>query len=124
MTTETKTEYLLFNWRSGQTQAERLCAGLLLVAGYEKVRPQQPLGGPDGRKDLVCRRDGKMYVAAVFFPCTEQSRSDIRNKFLQDIEGGASRSSAMYAFLYLSQSALSSQRATAGFRGSLAILGS
>ena len=50
------TEQVLHSWRFGQTQAERLCAGLLIVEGFTSVDPQCPLGGPDGLKDLVCQK--------------------------------------------------------------------
>ena len=45
-------------WRSGPTQAERLAAALLRLEGYSDVGPQAPLGGPDGRADILCSRGG------------------------------------------------------------------
>jgi hypothetical protein len=62
------TEQVLRDWRFGSTQAERLCAALLDLEGYVDIDPQHPLGGPDDRKDVVCRRGRRKYVAAVYFP--------------------------------------------------------
>ncbi len=59
-----------------------------------------------------------------FTACVAPHGEDTENPGARSAEGeagGPSRSSAMYAFLFLSQIALSSQRAAAGFRGSLAI---
>jgi hypothetical protein len=85
------TEQALFNWRSGQTSAERLCGGLLLIEKFEDVDPQHPLGGPDGLKDVVCKRDSKTYVAACFFPPTPNSPAKVREKFVHDMKGAIER---------------------------------
>ncbi len=81
------TEQALQNWRYGQTQAERLSAGILVVEGFESVDPQAPLGGPDGIKDVVCKKDGQKWVAAAYFPTTLKTYDDIENKFLNDLKG-------------------------------------
>lgn len=64
------TEGALREWRYGQTQAERMVAGLLHLEGYEGVDPQHPLGGPDGLKDVLCRKDGALWIGAAYFPTT------------------------------------------------------
>ncbi len=81
------TELALRDWRYGQTQAERLCAGILSIEGFTSVDPQHPLGGPDGIKDVVCRRGLTTYVAAVYFPPLEHDFKDVRNKFTHDLTG-------------------------------------
>ena len=81
------TEQALIFRRLGQTQAERLCAGLLLVDGYREVDPQAPLGGPDGLKDVICTRGGRKFVAAVYFPSTAKRFSQIKQKFIDDFAG-------------------------------------
>ena len=48
------TTKLLDGWEYGQTPSERMCAELLKIEGYEEIQPQAPLGGPDGRKDILC----------------------------------------------------------------------
>lgn len=103
------TETALREWRYGQTQAERLCAALLHLESYEDVDPQHPLGGPDGLKDVSCRRDGKLWVAAAFFPPTTQDFHEIEAKFDHDLGGVARNHAAGFAFI-LNQPLTVSQR--------------
>jgi len=63
-----ETEMRLLFWRDGSTQAERLAAAALGLLGYEEIEPQSPLGGPDGKKDILCQKAGKRWIAAVHFP--------------------------------------------------------
>ena len=58
------TEWNLENWRKGQVAAERMCLQLLSMEGFTDLYPQCPLGGPDGRKDILCTKNGWEYVAA------------------------------------------------------------
>ena len=81
------TESVLKEWRFGSTQAERLCADLLHLEGYESVDPQHPLGGPDERKDIVCLKEGRRWTGAVYFPPTEPTFKDIKGKFEHDAKG-------------------------------------
>lgn len=81
------TELALENWRAGSTQAERLSTELLGLSGFKDVQPQAPLGGPDDRKDILCAKAGKTYVAAVYFPTSNKRFTSIKNKFLNDLEG-------------------------------------
>ena len=82
------TEQELLSWRYGQTQAERLVAGILHVERFEDVDPQHPLGGPDGIKDVLCTRAGALWVAAAYFPTGPQTFSAIANHPIL-IEGSA-----------------------------------
>lgn len=81
------TELHLINWRSGNVQAERLGAKILIMEGYESVDPQCPLGGPDGLKDIVCEKNGWKYVAACYFGIDQKKFKDIKEKFTHDLEG-------------------------------------
>ena len=81
------TESQLTEWRLGQVGAERLAAAILHLYGYENIDPQAPLGGPDDRKDILCNKGNSSYVAAAYFPTTEKSFNEIRDKFEHDIEG-------------------------------------
>src|SRR5580704_9939819 len=85
--TNMSTELVLRDWRRGQTTAERLCACVLQLCGYTDVDPQAPLGGPDGKKDIVAWRDGKKYVTAVYFPPTPSSFAKIKRKYQADLHG-------------------------------------
>jgi len=81
------TELRLSFWRDGQTKAERLAAAALRLSGYEEIDPQSPLGGPDGSKDLLCRKGGVSWVAAVHFPTGPVSFSATKKKFKSDLAG-------------------------------------
>lgn len=81
------TELHLINWRSGNTQAERLGAKILIMEGYESVDPQCPLGGPDGLKDIVCEKNGWKYIAACYFGIDQKEFKEIKEKFEHDLEG-------------------------------------
>lgn len=81
------TELHLINWRSGNVQAERLGAKILIMEGYESVDPQCPLGGPDGLKDIVCEKNGWKYIAACYFGIDQKEFKDVKEKFVHDLEG-------------------------------------
>jgi fido (protein-threonine AMPylation protein) len=106
------TEIYLLTWRGGPTQAERMVAALLRVEGYQNVEPQAPLGGPDGRADVLCDRGGYSYVAAAYFPPTNQEYDDIVEKFQHDIGGVVTRKRSAFAFF-------TNQRLTRGERKDL-----
>lgn len=106
------TELHLSMWRSGPTQAERLAAALLRLEGYTDVEPQAPLGGSDGRADILCSRGGYTYVAAVYFPPTEQTFNDVEKKFDHDLVGATCRRRNAFAFF-------TNQRLTRGDREAL-----
>src|SRR5262245_34123643 len=93
------TEASIRDWRYGQTQAERLCAAILHIEGFDGVDPQAPLGGPDGRKDLLCSREGKRWVAAAYFPPTPPNFSEVRQKFTDDFAGVAKNAAAGFVFI-------------------------
>jgi hypothetical protein len=68
----------LREWRYGSIQAERLAASVLRLEKYQNIEPQAPLGGGDGGTDILCDRGGRLWVAAVYFPPTEQGFRDIQ----------------------------------------------
>lgn len=113
MSTETE----LKEWRQGSTNAERLCAGILAINGYTDIDPQAPIGGPDGKKDILARRDGLAFVCAVFFPPTGQSFSSIEKKFVEDRQGVGRHKADGFVFFV-------NQPLTLGERQSLQTLGS
>lgn len=92
------TELILRDWRMGQTQAERLCATLLHTEGFSSIDPQCPLGGPDGRKDIICQKGDTKVVAAAYFPPTHQNFRSVKEKFLHDYEGVARNNATGFAF--------------------------
>lgn len=48
-----ETWHRLLEWDRGQAPAERLAAILLHNDGFQNVDPSHPLGGKDGKKDIV-----------------------------------------------------------------------
>lgn len=93
---------MLREWRFGQTQAERLCAGVLSIEGFAAVDPQHPLGGRDGLKDVLCRRGLTQFVAAAYFPTTKPTFSQIRSKFVGDL-GGVKENDARGFVFFINQ---------------------
>jgi len=81
------TELKLSFWRDGSTKAERLAAAALRLSGYEEIDPQSPLGGPDGKKDILCCRGGLTWVGAVYFPNGPTRFATIKKKFKSDLDG-------------------------------------
>jgi fido (protein-threonine AMPylation protein) len=81
------TELRLSFWRDGSTKAERLAAAALRLSGYEEIDPQSPLGGPDGKKDILCRKGGLTWVGAVYFPIGPTRFSAIKKKYQSDLAG-------------------------------------
>ncbi|WP_291362883.1 Fic family protein [Acetobacter sp. UBA5411] len=93
------TTILLTNWEKGSSDAERLCADLLRIDAFENIDPQQPLGGPDGGKDILCTKDEKTFVAAVYFPREPVSITAISNKFSLDLQASLKHNRSGFIFL-------------------------
>lgn len=83
----TDTELRLSFWRDGSTNAERLAASVLRLSGYEEIDPQSPLGGPDGKKDILCQKGGITWVGAVYFPNGPARFAAIKKKYRSDLAG-------------------------------------
>jgi fido (protein-threonine AMPylation protein) len=109
----TNTEILLATWRAGPTLAERLAAAILKLEGYEDIDPQAPIGGPDGRKDILCTKGSRTWIAAVYFPPTGKSFSEVETKFRSDLEGTTLHKRGGLVFI-------TNQRLTLGERDTLA----
>ena len=77
----------LRDWHDGQTSSARLASRLLLLLGYTSIDPSHPMGGPDGKKDIVCKKDGKKWIVGVYFPNGQKDFKEIEKKFEQDLEG-------------------------------------
>jgi len=75
-----------------------MCAALLHLEGYGDIDPQHPLGGPDGLKDVLCKKNGKKWVAAAFFPATLPRFREVKDKFIHDLTGVAKNSADAMAF--------------------------
>ena len=89
----------LLEWTNGQGPSERLAAQVLQVEGYEKVDPTHPLGGPEGGKDALVRKDGQLWIMAVYFPRGQQAFSDIAKKAVADAAGVAANAAHGMVFV-------------------------
>jgi hypothetical protein len=96
---------VLREWDKQSTAAERLCADLLRLEGFEGVDPQSPIGGPDGGKDLLCEKGGVTFVAACYFPHEQLVFSASRNKFAADL--GSSLKHKRDGFIFMTNQQLS-----------------
>jgi hypothetical protein len=94
-----ETWHRLREWTGGQGPSERLSAQLLLADGFSGLDPSHPLGGKDGGKDATCSKGGRPWVMAVFFPRGQQSFSDIKKKFLDDLRGARRNAADGIAFV-------------------------
>lgn len=74
----------LLNWSEAQKASERLAGHILAAEGFTSIDPSHPLGGPDGLKDIVCKKDGLRWVAACYFPNGKKLFNDIYQKFKGD----------------------------------------
>lgn len=77
----------LLKWDKGSTPSERMAATLLASDGFNTVDPSHPLGGPDGGKDVLLKKNDDVLIAAVYFARGQQSFSEIKTKFSSDCEG-------------------------------------
>lgn len=109
------TELKLKFWRGDQIGAERLAATILHIDGFSSVDPQCPLGGPDGLKDLLCEKNGWNYIAAAYFPNSDQKYKIVEDKFNHDLEGVSKNSAGGIVFI-------TNQSLTPGERHSLSEL--
>ena len=93
------TELKLKIWRGDQIRAERLSAAILHIEGFSSIDPQCPLGGPDGLKDVLCEKSTWKYVAAAYFPTSDQPFKKIQDKLEHDLPGVAKNSADGLVFL-------------------------
>lgn len=103
----------LLEWDRGQADAERLAARILRMDGFAAIDPSHPLGGPDGLKDVVCRRGEDKWIGAAYFPRGQQSFGQIRDKLTADVEGVEKNGASGIAFV-------TNQELSLGERGQLA----
>ncbi len=88
-----ETWHRLQSWTKGQKASERLAGHILNVEGYKSINPIHPLGGADGIKDLICKKENKKYIVAVYFPRKIKSFTAIKSK-LKDDQVGIKRNKA------------------------------
>jgi len=93
------TYQILINWDKGQPFSERMSAKILSIEGFEDIDPQSPTGGPDGTKDIICRKFGKKYIIGCYFPNGQKSFSDIKDKLDGDLKGVTKNNADGFVFV-------------------------
>lgn len=106
-----ETWHRLREWTYGQAPSERLAAQILLDQGYTDFDPSHPLGGKDGGKDALCRKNGQPWLMAVYFSRGQQSLKAIQTKLQNDLAGVAKNNVMGIAFVTNQELSLS-ERAT------------
>jgi hypothetical protein len=94
-----ETWHRLREWTAGQAPSERLAAQVLLAEGYSGLDPSHPLGGKDGGKDASCEKNGDHWVMGVYFPRGQQSFSEVKKKYLSDLQGAFTNDAKGFAFV-------------------------
>lgn len=91
-------QILLF-WDKGQAFSERMSAKILAIDGYSDIDPQCPQGGPDGKKDILCKKNNESFVVGCFYPSGQQDFKVISQKFTSDYLGCKIHSADGFIFL-------------------------
>jgi hypothetical protein len=94
-----ETWHRLLEWDRGQAAAERLAAILLNNDGLQNIDPSHPLGGKDGKKDIVFFKKNSKWIAGVYFPRGQQSFRDIKDKFRDDLSGVNTNQASGFVFI-------------------------
>jgi hypothetical protein len=95
-----ETWHRLLEWDRSSADSERLAAILLsMEEEYKGVDPSHPLGGPDGKRDLLVMREGKLWIGATYFPRGKKPFSEIKEKFTSDIEAIKKHNAAGFVFI-------------------------
>jgi len=63
------------------------------------IDPYHPIGGRDGLKDIVLSFNGKRWIGAVYFLRGQQTFSDIKAKFTNDLFGIGTNNAEGLAFV-------------------------
>lgn len=89
----------LKEWTRGQKASERISGHILRADGFESINPSHPLGGPDGLKDILSKKDDKNWVCGCYFPRGQQSFANIKKKFNDDLKGAIKHNSDGFVFI-------------------------
>jgi hypothetical protein len=94
-----ETWHRLLEWTNGQGPSERLAAQVLVYEGFTNIDPNHPLGGKDGGRDAVCKKDGLSWAMAVYFPRGQQDFTTISKKFSSDMEAAKANHTDGFVFV-------------------------
>ncbi len=90
---------------ANQSSRERLCLGVLaLDRNYTDISPRRPEGGPDGSRDIDCKRLEDKCFGAVGFKNSAsdspQNKRDIQKKFRDDVIAARRADTKVKAFVF------------------------
>lgn len=94
-----ETWHRLRDWTGGATKSEMLAWQVIDAAGYSKIDPAHPHGGPDGGGDAKCERDGEVWVMAAYFPLGQKPPATTKRKLQHDINGAKAKGARGIAFV-------------------------
>jgi hypothetical protein len=95
----------LLNWSDAQKASERLASHILSSEGFKSIDPSHPSGGPDGSKDILCKKNRLLWVGACYFPNGQKPFRDIQEKFLHDAKI-ISRDKTIKGFIFVTNQKL------------------
>lgn len=90
---------ILLNWDKGSTFSERMSAKILFIEDYYNIDPQNPSGGPDGTKDIICYKNSLKYIVGCYFPNGQKDFNDIKKKFVEDLKGKSKNKANGFVFI-------------------------
>lgn len=111
----------LLDWKSDQAASERLSSQILRIEGFQFLDPSHPLGGKDGTRDIVCTRNGKKWICAVYFPRGQKTIAVILKKFKHDIQTAIAENNAGFIFVTNQELRLSERDKLVKSAGSIAV---
>ena len=79
-------------WDKDSGEVETLAGALLKSDGYINIDPSHPLGGPDGKRDLIIQNEKSQeyFIVGCYFAREPKDFSDTKSKFVNDYSGVAS----------------------------------
>jgi hypothetical protein len=101
----TTDERLRFALNSDQPSRERLCVAILsLDRNYSNIEPRRPEGGPDGGRDIQCKRGPDECYGAVGFinsvSDSTKNKREIKKKFNHDLAVALEQKQDLKAFVF------------------------
>lgn len=93
------TYQIMLHWDKGQPFAERMAAKILSLEGFSSIDPQCPMGGPDGTKDILCKKNNKKFVVGCYFPNGQKDIKAISDKLTEDYTGVEKNNADGFVFI-------------------------
>src|ERR1051325_3808667 len=105
-----ETWFRLVEWTKTQKDSERLAFQVLHSEEYLKIDPSHPLGGPDETKDLVCEKNGIVWLVSVYFPRGQRRFNLIKEKIKAELPALKEHKATGYIFFTNQELSLSQRK--------------